>query len=335
MGITGIIHVIFFITDTFQLNVVSGKTYLFRLVSAVMNEILFFSVAKHKLTVIATDGSYSKPLTRDYVLISPGQTLDCLFVADQKPDRYYMATAPYVTGVNVSFDNTSTTGIVNYREFQNQAPFSSPPLFPYLPSYNDTSAAFNFGGSLRSLATKDHPIDVPLVVNKKFIVTLSINALPCLNTSCEGPNGTQLAASMNNRTFVNPSLDILQAYYYKIPGVYHENFPKHPPFVFNYTADYLPLELEISKRATELRTLRYNSAVEIVFQGTNLVAGIDHPMHLHGYSFYAVGWGLGNFDRTRDPQKYNLVDPPKRNTITVPKNGWTTIRFRASNPGMF
>ena len=74
--------------------------------------------------------------------------------------------------------------------------------------------------------------------------------------------------------------------------------------------------------------------VEIVFQGTNLVAGTDHPMHLHGYSFYVVGWGFGNFDKNRDPLRYNLVDPPLQNTIAVPKNGWTAIRFKASNPGM-
>ena len=68
-------------------------------------------------------------------------------------------------------------------------------------------------------------------------------------------------------------------------------------------------------------------------QGTNLAAGTDHPMHIHGYSFYVVGWGFGNFDKDKDPLGYNLVDPPLQNTIAVPKNGWATIRFKADNPG--
>ena len=74
--------------------------------------------------------------------------------------------------------------------------------------------------------------------------------------------------------------------------------------------------------------------MEIVFQGSNVVAGTYHPMHLHGHSFYVVGWGFGNFDENSDPLRYNLVDPPLQNTVSVPKNGWVAIRFEASNPGM-
>lgn len=81
--------------------------------------------------------------------------------------------------------------------------------------------------------------------------------------------------------------------------------------------------------------MEFNSTVELVFQGTNLVAGIDHPMHLHGYSFYVVGWGFGNFDKVNDPLRYNLVDPPLQNTIAVPRNGWSAIRFTANNPGKY
>ncbi|KAL3504634.1 hypothetical protein ACH5RR_034475 [Cinchona calisaya] len=321
-------------SGTFQLNVLHGKSYLFRMMNTAMNEILFFAIKNHKLTVVGIDASYTKPLTRDYIAISPGQSLDILFFANQEPDYYYMAARPYVSGVNVSFDNTTTTGLVKYNGIR--GPFlPRPPLLPYLPCFNDTSAAVNFSGSLRSLATKDHSIDVPIKVNKRIKSTISINAFPCPNNTCEGPNGTRLAASMNNITFKEPSLDILQAYYYKIRGIFGDKFPKHPPFVFNYTADILPLELEISKRGTQVRKIRYNSTVEVVFQGTNLVAGIDHPMHLHGYSFYVVGWGLGNFNETKDPKSYNLVDPPRRNTVAVPKNGWTTIRFRANNPGVW
>lgn len=66
--------------------------------------------------------------------------------------------------------------------------------------------------------------------------------------------------------------------------------------------------------------LEYNTAVEIVFQGTDLLAGTDHPMHLHGYSFYVVGGGFGNFDRAKDAKRFNFVEPPLQNTIMVPKN---------------
>ncbi|KAG6422975.1 hypothetical protein SASPL_113358 [Salvia splendens] len=53
--------------------------------------------------------------------------------------------------------------------------------------------------------------------------------------------------------------------------------------------------------------------VEIVFQGTILGEGIDHPIHLHGYSFYVLSSGLGNFDGVYRPN-LNLVDLPFMDT---------------------
>jgi laccase len=67
----------------------------------------------------------------------------------------------------------------------------------------------------------------------------------------------------------------------------------------------------------------------------NLLSVESHPFHLHGYNFFVVGRGLGNFDPAKDPAKYNLVDPPERNTVGVPAGGWTAIRFRADNPGVW
>ena len=83
-----------------------------------------------------------------------------------------------------------------------------------------------------------------------------------------------------------------------------------------------------------MKVLNYNEEVEIVFQGTNLLDGSAiHPMHLHGYGFYVVGKGFGNYDNETDPKSFNLVDPVEVNTFSVPKNGWLAIRFVANNPG--
>lgn len=309
---------------------VQGATYLLRIINAAMSDILFLSVANHSLTIVGTGASYTKPSTTNYITISPGQTIDALLLADQLPDRYYIAARAYASGVNVSFDNTTTTAVVQY--YGQYYPLQSPSL-PYLPSYNDTFAYFNFSRSLRSLASESHPIDVPLNMTTQLISTVSVNTIPCADNSCDGPNGTRLAASMNNISFVTPSIDILQAYYSNISGVFGDQFPHLPPFIFNFTADYQPLILEVPNRRTEVLVLDYESTVELVLQGTSLVAGIEHPMHLHGYSFYVVGSGFGNYDKDKDPLTYNLVDPPLQDTIAVPKNGWTTIRFRANNPG--
>ncbi|EPS57572.1 hypothetical protein M569_17245, partial [Genlisea aurea] len=320
---------------TFRTTVRRGGTYLLRIINADMNEILFFGIANHTLTVVASDACYTKQLTRDYIVISPGQTLDCLLHADQSPASYYMATAPYVSGNRVGFDNTTATGIIDYSE---EKP-SSPAGLPLFPAYNDTAAATNFSYSLRSLNSPEHPITVPQRIRKRIVSTISINLQPCdridPNRTCQAPNATRFAASMNNVSFSNPRIDILEAYFYRVPGVFKSNFPDAPPFPFDYTADVLPLDLEAASNRTAVKYVKYNASLEVVLQGTNLVAGIDHPMHLHGYSFYVVGWGFGNFDEERDTKNYNLVDPQERNTIIVPKNGWTAIRFVADNPGVW
>lgn len=319
-------------SETFNLTVDYGKTYMLRMINAAMNNIIFFSVANHQLTVVGTDASYTKPLNTKYVAISPGQTIDLLLKANQPLNHYYMAARVYNGAPRVAFDPTTTTAIIRYRGNYNT---SSPPFLPYLPNYNDTNASVNFTAALRSLTTKDHPINVPLKISNRLIFTISINTLPCDTNSCQGPNGTRFSASVNNITFQLPRIDILESYYRRINGVYGDDFPSVPPLKFNYTADYIPVELQRPRGGTEVKVLEYNSTVELVFQGTNLVAGIDHPMHLHGYSFYVVGWGFGNFNKEKDPLNYNLVDPPLQNTIAVPKNGWAAIRFKANNPGVW
>lgn len=115
-------------------------------------------------------------------------------------------------------------------------------------------------------------------------------------------------------------------------GVFRSNFPNKPPYIFNFTGDVGDNTLHPSV-GTKVKLINYGEQVEIVYQGTNVLASENHPIHLHGFSFYFVGSGTGNFDKTTSPKSYNLIDPPKVNTVAVPKNGWATIRFVADNPG--
>ncbi|RVW18692.1 putative laccase-9 [Vitis vinifera] len=239
-------------SSTFKLMVDHGKTYLLRIINAALHEALFFSIAKHKMTVVGTDGSYTKPLTRDYITIFPGQTFDVLLEANQRPDHYYMAAITFSlapAGRNI-YDNTTTTAIVQYRGYYTP---SSPPFLPHLPAYNDTNASIQVMASLRSLADAEHPCNVPLSTSTKLIYTVSLNSYPCVNDSCSGPNGTRSAASINNISFHTPTIDILEAYYYNISGVYEDKFPSIPPVVFDFTADYLPLLYQLPSTGTEVR----------------------------------------------------------------------------------
>ena len=175
-----------------------------------MNEEQFFGIAKHKLKLVATDVSYTKQITADYLMISPGQTMDVLLTANQSPSRYYIVSTPFADST-APFDNTTATAILQYNG--NYKPPSSIP-FPTLPTYNNKTAAENFTKRLRSLASKAHPVNVPRSITRRIFY--------CPNASCSGPSGNRLAASLNNISFQTPTIDILQAYYRYIP-LFHLN----------------------------------------------------------------------------------------------------------------
>ncbi|KAK9715822.1 hypothetical protein RND81_06G191900 [Saponaria officinalis] len=310
-----------------------GKTYLLRILNVVMDEELFFGITNHKLQVVAIDGHYTKPFTTSYILITPGQTIDVLVKTDQFNGSYFMAARSYSSAFGAGFDNSTTTALLNY-EYDSQKITNQ--KLPILPPYNATKAANDFITALKRLVTKKRPITIPSKIDTRLFLTISVNLLNCSKAeNCTGPLGKRFSSSINNISFITPNIDILSAYYYNIKGVFTKDFPKNPPIKFNYTGDTLPESLLTPEFGTKVMVLEYDAKVELVLQGTNILASDNHPIHLHGYSFYVVGYGIGNFDPSKDPQKYNLVDPPEQTTVAVPKNGWAALRFRANNPGVW
>lgn len=312
------------VLDTFAMEIESGKTYLLRIINAALNDELFFGIAGHNMTVVEVDAVYTKPFTTQTILIAPGQTTNVLVLANQVPGRYFMATRAFLD-VPLPVDNKTATAIMQYQGIPNTVL----PSFPQLPASNDTEFALGYNRKLRSLNTPQFPANVPLKVDRNLFYTVGFGKDSC--PTCV--NGTRLLASLNNISFVMPQIGLLQAHYFNISGVFKTNFPDKPPTPFNYTGAPLTASLG-TVHGTRLSKIAFDSTVELVLQDTNLLTVESHPFHLHGYNFFVVGTGIGNFDPAKDPAKYNLVDPVERNTVGVPTGGWTAIRFRADNPGM-
>ncbi|PWZ18954.1 hypothetical protein Zm00014a_023910 [Zea mays] len=327
--------------DTFRLRVRPGRTYLLRLVNAALNDELFFAVANHTLTVVQADASYVKPFAAATLVISPGQTMDVLLTAAAasaaaQSSAFAIAVAPYTNTVG-TFDNTTAVAAVEYGPRQSAAALRSLPL-PALPRYNDTAAVANFSAMFRSLASARYPARVPRTVDRRFFFTVGLGADPCrsrVNGTCQGPNGTRFAASMNNVSFAMPrTTSLLQAHYQRrYSGVLAANFPAVPPTRFDYTG--APPNNTFVTHGTRVVPLSFNTTVEVVLQDTSVLGAESHPLHLHGYDFFVVGTGFGNYDATNDTARYNLVDPVQRNTVSVPTAGWVAIRFVADNPGVW
>ncbi|CAL9002576.1 unnamed protein product [Prunus brigantina] len=327
--------------DTYKLKVKPGRTYLLRLINAALDNELFFRIANHTLTVVETDAVYIKPFKTQTVLITPGQTTNVLLRTKSKSPKatFVMAARPYVTGP-AAFDNSTTTGLLEYetssvKANKNKNKKKLPLLKPVLPNLNDTLFSMNYNKKIRSLANAKFPANVPKAVNKNFFFTVGLGVSTCSkNQTCQGPNNTRVVAAINNVTFVQPNTALLQAHFFnQSKGVYTTDFPANPPFKFNYTGTP-PSNIAVSS-GTKVVVLPFNTSVELVLQDTSIIGAESHPLHLHGFNFFVVGFGSGNFDPKNDPKKYNLVDPAERNTVGVPSGGWVAIRFLADNPGVW
>ncbi|CAM8970793.1 unnamed protein product [Rhodiola kirilowii] len=325
--------------DTYRLKVKPGKTYLLRLINAALNDELFFSIANHSLTVVAGDAVYVKPFSTDVIHITPGQTTNVLLkTKPHHPNATFLMTArPYFTGLG-TFDNSTTAGVLQYvsSATQNANATQLPLLKPALPSINATGFVSNYTKKFRSLASTKFPANVPMTVDKRFFFTVGLGSSPCpVNNTCQGPNnGTKFQAGVNNVSFIMPSVAILQAHFFhQSRGVYTTDFPTQPPNPFNYTGSP-PNNTNVSF-GTRTLVLPFNTSVELVMQDTSILGAESHPLHLHGFNFFVVGLGFGNFNSSSDPATFNLVDPMERNTIGVPAGGWVAIRFLADNPGVW
>ncbi|XP_038702371.1 laccase-7-like [Tripterygium wilfordii] len=319
----------------FKLNVKKGNTYLLRLINVGLDNTLFFKIANHNMTVVGIDGSYTTHYVTDVILIALGQTTDVLVTFNQPVGSYYMASSHYDV-VPLVGENTTTRGVVVY----DGADTSKTPLMPVLPSHIDTPTAHRFQSNLTGLTNGPHFVPVPSKVDQHMLFTVGLGLVPCTtNVTCAGPFGLELASSFNNASFVPPtSLSMLEAFYYNVSGIYTADFPDNPPTPFDYTNTSISLDRSLisTRKSTSVKKLKFNSTVEIAFQDTALLAyGIHHPIHLHGFSFHVLAQGFGNYDPIRDREKYNLVNPPYRNTILLPVGGWMVIRFTANNPGVW
>ncbi|XP_027334616.1 laccase-4-like isoform X2 [Abrus precatorius] len=308
----------------FKFQVQQGNTYLLRIINAALNEELFFRIAGHELTVVEVDATYTKPFKTDTIVIAPGQTTNVLLTTNHASGKYLIAASPFMDAP-IAVDNKTATATLHYSGTLG----STITTLTSMPPKNATPLATSFTDSLRSLNSKKYPARVPLKIDHNLLFTVSLGISPC--ATCV--NNSRVVADINNVTFVMPNISLLQAHFFNIKGVFTDDFPGNPPMVYNFTGPQ-PSNLNTMK-GTRVYRLTYNSTVQLVLQDTGMITPENHPIHLHGFNFFVVGKGQGNFESTKDPKKFNLIDPVERNTVGVPAGGWTAIRFRADNPGVW
>ncbi|PUZ45626.1 hypothetical protein GQ55_8G239800 [Panicum hallii var. hallii] len=352
--------------DNYVLDVEPGKTYLLRVINAGLFSEFYLKIAGHKFTVVAADAHYVSPYTTDVIAIAPGETVDALVVANAPPGRFYMVALPNQAPLpDTQTPEYTTRGMVQYsrnhsrsgangaaalmsthgakEEEEEEGPSGDVAVAPEMPGHHDTITSFYFHSNLTSL---HHPL-VPQRVDEHLFIVLGLGSV-CKHgrQSCKrgDKNETIVVATMNNISFQHPvaTTPLLEAHYYHTGGRNAmEELPDQPPRVFNFTdLDLIPfgpkeMQLEPSSKATMVRRFRHGAVVDMVFQSTAMLQGDSNPMHLHGHDMFLLAEGLGNYDAAKDMTRFNLVNPPVKNTVLVPNLGWAAIRFVANNPGVW
>lgn len=212
---------------------------------------------------------------------------------------------------------------------------------PYHPLWNASSEGWVYGKTLNPEAYRDAytALTTPEEEIKRYVlVPTQVHII--------GKDGKQtgLGWAVNNISFAFTSPEPIIGMAVKaanengwpteIPGTIH--MPQNPPAPWNYTFSDQP-NPNVGEVGTSVIQANKGEVVEIIFQNTWDLSGVSdiHQWHIHGHSFWVVGEGPGTFDPDTDPATYNLENPVLRDTVSQWPLGWTALRIKLNNPGVW
>ncbi|GJN38145.1 hypothetical protein PR202_gb27159 [Eleusine coracana subsp. coracana] len=292
---------------------VPGKTYRLRIGSLTSLSSLNFEIQGHSMTVVEADGHYVNPVRVDSLFVYSGETYSVLVTADQDPSMSYWA-ASHVVGR----ERKTPSGLAVLRYAHNH---SGPPrtLPPAGPAWNDTAPRMQ---QSRSIVAHPAHVEVPPARPDRELLLL--------NTQNRINNRVKWAINGVSLTFPpTPFLVSMKR------GMYNN---QQPPETYDYRSYDIASPPAINGTvASAAYRLGLGSVVDVVLQNTVALNGKSetHPWHLHGHDFWVLAYGDGKFDPDKDAAKFNLRDPVMKNTVALHPMGWTAVRFRADNPGVW
>ncbi|KAK3393243.1 Cupredoxin [Podospora didyma] len=279
-----------------ELKFTKGKKHLLRLVNTGSEVIFRFGIDKHKMTVVAVDFVPIQPWETKTVLLAVGQRFDVIVEADQDIGDYWARGVPMLTCFAINLMAHDIRAIVRYNSASTADPTLTQSIsWPMLDTCRDES--------LSSLVPYI-PHDVgPSDITKDFDALL----LPSANDSLalrwqvggpapyKPPKASPIAKQLFD--FSGPSQDAAD----------------------NITADFVPIDL------THL------SGANWVYLVIESFLPLPHPLHLHGHDSYILARGAGLF--LANAIEIQTANPPRRDTINLPSNGFVIVAFQTDNPG--
>lgn len=298
------------------LHVLPNKTYRIRVASTTALSSLNLAIGNHKMVVVEADGNYLQPFAVDDMDIYSGDSYSVLITTNQNPSMNYWVSLS-VRGRKPSTPQALT--ILNYKTTSaSNLPTLPPPVSPLWNDYNHSKSFSN-----KILARMGSPTP-PATYHRRLILLNTQNLI----------NGYTKWA-INNISLTLPATPYLGSIKHRLTNAFDS---KSPPE--NYPIHYDIMKPPVNPNSTYgsgVYTFSLNSTVDVILQNANALeenTSEIHPWHLHGHDFWVLGYGEGKF-RQQDEKKFNLKNPPFRNTAVIFPHGWTALRFVADNPGVW
>ncbi|KAI0396002.1 Cupredoxin [Xylariaceae sp. FL0594] len=283
--------------ERLELKFTKGKKHLLRLVNTGSELTFRFGIDNHKMTVIAADLVPIQPYEAKTVLLAVGQRLDVVVEADQDIGDYWARGVPMLSCLALDLMRDQIRAIVRYDASSTAEPsWPSSSTWPFLDVCEDED--------LKNLVPW-HPHTVgPSAITKDFDAQL----LPWANDSFAlrwQVGGPAPYKPLKGNPVVKQLFDD--------PDLTNAAVP------VNVTSDLIPIDL------THLQGKNW---VYVVIES---FLPLPHPIHLHGHDSYVLARGAGLFlDSIKELQ---LVNPPRRDTVNLPQNGFVVLAFETDNPG--
>ncbi|XP_054819404.1 L-ascorbate oxidase-like [Prosopis cineraria] len=298
------------------LHVLPNKTYRIRIASTTSLASLNFAISNHKLVVVEVDGNYVQPFEVDDIDIYSGESYSVLLITNQNPNQNYWITA----GVRARKPNTTQAlTILNYKTISASVYPITPP--PVIPLWNDFNRSKTFTKKIFALMGTPQP---PKYSHKRILLLNTQNRI----------NGF-IKWSINNISLSLPSTPYLGSIKFNLKDVFDQ---RPPPKTFPQDYDIMnPAKNPNSTTGNGVYMFQKDEVVDVILQNANMLSANSseiHPWHLHGHDFWVLGYGEGKF-KEEDEKMFNLKNPPLRNTAAIFPYGWTALRFKADNPGVW
>lgn len=324
-------------------NVDAGKKYLFRVIGTGTLFPWRISVDGHNITIVESDGFKIEPVVVESVVVTPGERYNFILETNQRPDNYWIRGET----LDRRFAKKAEA-ILNYNGVPVSEPVSEKTVcspdsrcavvncpFPFYPeNKNVTCTRLTDLKSILNLKT-------PRAEKSRFKEYF-------LNFAFPGRYGKKEDPSINGKIFVPPTVSALT---------------QSGEITHHCTNDTCG-EGKLCKCFHSL-TIDSGEIIQLVLLSAGNGRGDDHPVHVHGHSFFVLKIGYGKYNETSGTLIGDTDDIDCRgsmcnnatwrnsswlmgnvpgitengavlkDTVNVPAGGYVIIRFPASNPGIW